>query len=437
MKSIFSLACILVIGISCSKPKEGNPAMSNSLDSVRAGNLNAFNINSTQDSFIISTFHGVPGTVTPYYQQILENTKLANFTHFETTFTSPSGSLEALRIAEELGLKVIIQDYSRFGGFQNYPAQIANTTTASVAEAVAMYGAYESFAGYFVWDEPFMEQLPQAKADLDLLKLADPDKLFLIVTLQSYSPSYTWENGQYTAYIDSVLSIVKPPLLTTDYYVFERDIDNGVALKDSKLWKDWGYIRKRAYEEGIPFWLYTQLMGDIPGNAPGNMTVPKVAVQNYSALALGAKGISYYNSINGIFDDQGTPNSQYQGVKELNKEISVIGNKLLNTTPVLVYPTMGLLHGEYLHVMSQSELVNHAPEGLLIGEFRRAEDNATYLLVVNIDYQQPHSGSIQLDAVIDLFLIDKEDGDEQAVTSNTSVVNFDLLPGRGALYLLK
>ncbi len=436
MKNLFSGILICISCFACSKSNDENIALTPS-DASRLDKAIKANVNIAQDSFVISTFHGVPGTVTPYYQQILENTKLANFTHFETTFTSATGNLEALRIAEELGLKVIVQDYTRFGGFQNYPAQIANTTPTSVAEAVAMYGAYSSFAGYFVWDEPFLQQLPQVKQDLDLLKQADPQKLFHIVTLQSYSPTYTWQNAQYPAYINSLLSTVQPPMLSTNYYVFDQDIDNGVALKDSKLWKDWGFIRKRAYEEGIPFWLYTQLMGDIPGSAPGNMTVPKVAVQNYSALALGAKGISYYNTINGIFDDHGTPNSLYQGVKELNKEISVIGNKLLNTLPVLVYPTMGLLHGDYLHVMSQSQLVNYAPPGLLIAEFRRVEDTTTYLLVVNLDYAQPHSGSIQLDAVINLFLIDKEDGDEQAVAANTSVVNYDLPPGRGELYLLK
>lgn len=436
MKNLFSGILICISCFACSKSNDENIALTPS-DSSRLDKAIKANVNSAQDSFVISTFHGVPGTVTPYYQQILENTKLANFTHFETTFTSATGNLEALRIAEELGLKVIVQDYTRFGGFQNYPAQIANTTPTGVAEAVAMYGAYRSFAGYFVWDEPFLQQLPQVKQDLDLLKQADPQKLFHIVTLQSYSPTYTWQNAQYPAYINALLSTVQPPMLSTNYYVFDQDIDNGVALTDSKLWKDWGFIRKRAYEEGIPFWLYTQLMGDIPGSAPGNMTVPKVAVQNYSALALGAKGISYYNTINGIFDDHGTPNSLYQGVKELNKEISVIGNKLLNTLPVLVYPTMGLLHGDYLHVMSQSQLVNYAPPGLLIAEFRRVEDTTTYLLVVNLDYAQPHSGSIQLDAVINLFLIDKEDGDEQAVAANTSVVNYDLPPGRGELYLLK
>src|SRR5690606_38671142 len=102
-----------------------------------------------------------------YYRQVLENTKKANFTQFETTFTTPEGSLQALQIAENVGLSVIVQDYSRFGGFQNYDEMIAKTTTASVIDAVERYSKYRSFAGYYIWDEPFSEQLPQVRRDMD------------------------------------------------------------------------------------------------------------------------------------------------------------------------------------------------------------------------------------------------------------------------------
>ncbi|WP_270089092.1 hypothetical protein [Sphingobacterium sp. SYP-B4668] len=437
MKYSFSLAFIFTFSLTNGQAEGKNSTISHFADSASILNSDIMDIKSVQDSFVISTFHGVPSTPSPSYQRFLENTKLANFTHFETTFTSSAGNLEALRIAEGLGLKVIVQDYARFGGFQNYPAQIANTTKASVAEAKAMYGKYRSFAGYYIWDEPFLEQLPQVGKDLGLLRQADPDKLFVVTTLQSYSPTYTWENGLYAIYMDSLLSTVQPPILITDYYVFEEDIDKGVKLEDSKLWKDWGFIRKRAAEEGIPFWLYIQLMGDIRGNSPGNMTVPKVAFQNYSALAFGAKGISYYNTIHGIIDHEGIPNHLFEGVKELNRETAVIGNKLLHTLSERIYSTMRLLHGDYMDTLSDSDIVQKAPEGLLIGEFRKMADGGKYVLVVNTDYEQPHSGAIQLNQAKDVFLIDKENGKERAIAPGARVVYYDLLPGRGALYLLK
>lgn len=390
-----------------------------------------------QSSFVISTFHGVPGFPTADYHKILENTKLANFSHFETTFTTSPGNLLALQIAEDLDLKVIVQDYSRFGGFQNYNEQIANTTISSVEEAKELYGKYSSFAGYYVWDEPFIEQLPQVKRDLDFLRKIDPDKIFLIVTLQSYSPTYTWENGQYIKYIDTLLSRVRPPILCTNYYIFEQDIKQGTKLEDSKLWKDWGFIRKKAMEQKIPFWLYIQMMGDILKGEVGKITVDEIAVQNYIALALGAKGISYYNTINGIFDEHGTPNHLFEGVRELNRETMLIGNVLLNASSSLVYSTQFILHGDYLNNIQDSDLVDNAPSKLFIGEFKDAIENNDLILVVNLDYKESNSGVIELKKTKDLFTVDERIGKKEVIKEKSNSIHFDLLPGRGKLYILK
>src|SRR5690606_24084218 len=233
---------------------------------------------------------------------------------------------------------------------------------------------------------PFLEQLPQVRRDLDLLRRYDPGKLFLVVTLQSYSPTYTWENGQYTRYIDELLSVVDPPLLCTNYYVYEQDIKQGVELEDSKLWKDWGYIRKKAIEREIPFWLYTQLMGDILDGKVGDITIEQIAVQNYIALAFGAKGISYYNTIGGIFDEEGTPNHLFNDVATLNVETLHVGNRLLNTSSQKIYHTGNILHDDYLDKLSDSDLLKSVSGGLLVGEFKDNDSGERLLLLVNTDY---------------------------------------------------
>lgn len=390
-----------------------------------------------QDSFVISTFHGIPGGEAAHNRQVLENTKKANFTHFETTFTTPAGSVQALQIAEGLGLKVIVQDYSKFGGFQNYDAQIAKTTAASVAEAVALYSNYKSFAGYYVWDEPFLEQLPQVRRDLDLLRRYDPGKLFLVVTLQSYSPTYTWENGKYTRYIDELLSVVDPPLLCTNYYVYEQDIKQGISLADSKLWKDWGYIRKKANERGVPFWLYTQLMGDILDGQVGDISIEQVAVQNYIALALGAKGISYYNTIGGIFDEQGTPNHLFNDVAALNTETLSIGNKLLNASSQKTYHTGDILHDDYLDKLADSDLLESVSAGLLVGEFENNDSGESLVLLVNTDYENVVSGTVMLKGSFQVGKLNRQTGQITFQDGDLNAIAIDIPPGRGELFVLR
>src|SRR5690606_12450413 len=153
------------------------------------------------------------------------------------------------------------------------------------------------------------------------------------------------------------------------------------------LWKDWGYIRKKAIERGIPFWLYTQLMGDILDGKVGDITIEQIAVQNYIALAFGTKGISYYNTIDGIFDEQGTPNHLFNGVANLNRETLHIGNRLLNASSQKVYHTGDIFHDDYLDKLSDSDVVKSVSSELLVGEFKDSDNGERLLLLVNTDYE--------------------------------------------------
>src|SRR5690606_31909866 len=170
----------------------------------------------------------------------------------------------------------------------------------------------------------------------------------------------------------------------------------GISLADSKLWKDWGYIRKKANERGVPFWLYTQLMGDILDGQVGDISIEQVAVQNYIALALGAKGISYYNTIGGILDEQGTPNHLFNDVAMLNIETLHIGNKLLNASSQKTYHTGSILHDDYLDKLADSDLLESVSAELLVGEFEDNSSGERLVLLVNTDYENAVSGTVIL-----------------------------------------
>lgn len=385
-----------------------------------------------QDQFVISTFSVVPYTINEHYTNILTNTKRANLSHVETAFVSPEGSIEVLRQAEDLGLKVIVQDFTRFGGFQNSPEHISNSNEKTILDAIQRYSKYNSFYGYYLWDEPFFEQFPQARKDLDFLKANDPNKLYLIATLQSYSPDYTWENNVYPQYIEELLNRVRPNLLCTNYYYFANDYIRGIKLTDSYIWKDWGYIRKKAIEHGLPFWYYIQLMGDILNNQVGDITIPQIAAQNYMALAFGAKGISYYNTIQGIIDDTGEPTHLFEDVSQLNKEIMFVGNQLLGFTTDKIYYTGKLRHGNFLNKLSESKLVKSTTSDVLIGEFIEDSSNKKMLLIVNVDFLKTTTGELnffkqqrikQFNNLDDTFL----------TLGESQSFSYSLEPGQGVL----
>ena len=246
--------------------------------------------------FIISTFHGVPAKDNGHFHQLLTATKEANITHIETVFGSRETTLLALEICDELGLKVIVQDTDLFGGIQNI--RIANTTEESAKQAVELYGSHPSLAGYYIWDEPFMEHLPNAKHDLDLMTRLDGDNRIMLVTShQGTSASFKWQDGSFKEYFDSYLKIVDPPILSSDIYYF-MNIESGQELKDPIFWNDISYIRKKSLELNRPYWYYVQLVGfdanGSPTDGPDYMTADKVRQSVYTLLTYGFKGISYY-----------------------------------------------------------------------------------------------------------------------------------------------
>ncbi len=345
-----------------------------------------------QEQFVLSTFHAVPADAGDELPAILNACKEAGLTHVETAFSARPAILRALDICDEIGLKVIVQDLGSLSGFQDRTTSAA--TPETVAEAVKTYGAHRSVDGYYIWDEPFFEQLDFAAENTRLIRQYAPGKLQLIALLQSYSPDYHWENGLFPRYIDTFIERTDPSLLSFDYYVFDHDVDKGVSLEDSYLWTDMAYIRKKALENGIPYWYYLQLIGDIIGHQPDRITLERVRVQTGIALAFGASGIQYFNILDGILTKQGERMKLFDPVAALNREVLSLGEALFGKESTLVYPSGRLLHREYLDSPADSPLVAGAPDGLFIGEF--TDEASDYLLAVNLDYEQPRTGEIRL-----------------------------------------
>jgi len=93
-------------------------------------------------------------------------------------------------------------------------------------------------------------------------------------------------------------------VLSVDYYEFGlngRDAD----LDTSFLWRDLGYLRKRAVETGKPLWFYFQ-GSDYDGNA-GEMTAGRLRLQMNAGLAYGCRWLCYWTSSGTITDREGRP----------------------------------------------------------------------------------------------------------------------------------
>ena len=120
--------------------------------------------------------------------------------------------------------------------------------------------------GFSNWDEPLHEDpyYTMMKQRQDWMHAAAPGSLSFINLLPSYGP-YTWGNGLWKEMVDTLIDRVDPDVLAVDYY--EYAVSGPAPDWDrSFLWRDLGYLRKRAVETGKPLWFYFQ-GSDYDGNA--------------------------------------------------------------------------------------------------------------------------------------------------------------------------
>ena len=148
----------------------------------------------------------------------LENCTAEGFNLLELGWASHEQAEEALRICEELGVSLLYQDFSLYGGMQQYHME-RSSKNAEIRAVTDHVKPYKRTAGYYIWDEPYMDdQLYEARRLVDLFQRQDPDRLPFTVAIPSYNDKFTWENGTFADYLERYCTIIDPPVLSLDYY---------------------------------------------------------------------------------------------------------------------------------------------------------------------------------------------------------------------------
>ena len=204
-----------------------------------------------QDNFILSTFSAKGENM----RDVLENCADAGFTMLELGWASHEQAEEALRICEELGIDLLFQDFSVFGGMQEHHMDRCLCNNAKAV--VDHIRPYKSCVGYYIWDEPYVEdQLMEARRLVDLFQKEDPARCPFTVAIPSYNTKFTWLNGEFERYLYNYVNIIDPPMLSLDYcpiglsgYTDEKQLD------ESLMWCDLGLMRRICKLKNLPLWL--------------------------------------------------------------------------------------------------------------------------------------------------------------------------------------
>ena len=285
---------------------------------------------------------------------------------------------------------------------------------------------HPAFYGYYLTDEPKADEFPALGKLVAHVRERDPGHLGFI----NLNPTYA-NNTQlgtkgntveaYAEHLRQYVKIVQPTLLSYDHYQFMNSGDNPGYFLNLAM------IREQSLAAGLPFMNIVQASCWVPGSAasPQAPRVPngdEMRYLVYTTLAYGAQGISYYGYCfprheGGIARADGTPTPLYHALKPLNREFLAIATALQPLQSLGVYhagmmpPGGKALPKDAAFALDPSiPAMNYkSPErvqGVLLGVFGPTEKTpaeATHALVVNLDYRQARTVTVQANAPLEVF----------------------------------
>jgi len=238
-----------------------------------------------------------------------------------------------LDLADKAGIKVIPID-SRW--IQTIEKPTKKSVAAIINKIVKDYSNNPALLAYGVYDEPDASLFPILSSYTKEFEKNDAAHPPLINILPSYGSPIQLGLPNFRAYVSEYIKIVKPPVLSYDYYPF-RD---GATLFDG--WhNDLKIVREESRKANIPFWIFVQSEG-----ITGGLKVPnreEIFWQANTALAYGARGILWFcywtppydpesklpeKHFSAMIDIKGKKTPVYNHVKEVNLFLQEAGKSL-------------------------------------------------------------------------------------------------------------
>lgn len=409
-----------------------------------------------QDKFILSTFqiNGREREELEFddVQRIIKKLKEAHHNQIELGWAHHNTVGKAVKVCEEEGLDVIVQDLSVFGGFQSSP----NNEVAvedDIREFVSNFDGYQCVKGYYVWDEPWKDPDVQKAGELiGYFEKYAPGKHAIAILIPSYNPKLTWKDGSYLEYVDYFSKTVNPAVLSFDYYPYgvrpvkQRD-ENQLDL--SLVWNDLGAIRAEGLRRNIPLWYYYQTLR-VYGEFELNF--PMVRLQMYYALLYGAKALQSFGATGSnaspmkseekrkMLELNGEEGWFYDDIKRECGMIAQMGKTLIALTSTHVYHSNEVLpENEYFNKYYREDIsedpifdMQYLPRRCSVGTFADRQGNC-YAMILNRDYETANTFVLKLKKKYRIYEVSKADGKHYCVNDETKKLAITLEAGSAIL----
>ncbi len=303
-----------------------------------------------------------------------------------------------LETARAAGLKAVIQDKRIPLSLRGNPTALAN-----LVAVVKEYKRYPALLGYFVTDEPGADAFAGLAEVVAELKRLDPEHIAFVNLLPSYATSdlntvpSQLNTDTYDRYLDRYVTMVKPAVLSWDFYHFMTNGDRPGFFGNL-------YAAQRVVvstQPPIPFW---QIVLSVQHGPYRALTEAELRFEAMQTLVHGGSGILYFTYwqpndpsfqwSNSIRNRDGTPGPLYEPVKHVNAEVKTLAKYIYDSVLVSTFQS-GEIPGDG-HA-SAGDLPIHVtgPGNLSVGFFRGSGGHV-YGLVTNRDYKASVSTKLSL-----------------------------------------
>lgn len=320
--------------------------------------------------------------------------RYAEIAHAGFTFvTSGNGVVDQpitssmLAAAEANELLGIPQD-TRLNSLTSKPRDEWATTVRKVLND---YEAYDSFAGFLLYDEPNTSAFPDLAETSQLIRQLAPRALPYINLFPTYASTSQLGAASYWDYLQQFLTVVDPSFLSFDHYAL---LASGGITSD--YFFNWSQIRRAALQADVPSWVFV-LSVDMPG-IYRRPTAAELLWQVNVSLSYGGKGIQYFTYWTpddpsfgeSLITKSGTESLLYSYAQQINTQyLRPVGRQLLPlvSESVVHANESPLPSGAASFVPDQYvSAVNGSP--VILSRFRHPQDGRSdrLLLVTNRSY---------------------------------------------------
>ena len=307
----------------------------------------------------------------------------------------------------------------------------ANETIKKLIESISNPDDRKALYAIYLRDEPNGRGIPLLKVWSEAVK--KQNVIPYINLLPDIGQSEIYESPQnmskeYKEYINQFIETCKPPYISYDNYSLHED----GRLNEDFFYGNLDTIRNKSLQAGIPFW------NVILGNTHFNYAEPSdatLAIQVYSTLAYGSKGIGYFTYYNpqvgnyrlSAIDRFGNRTKTWEMVRNINLQIHSLVPVYGKLKSVNVFHTGTV--PRYGQGMDSAKLVESVTgDTLLVGEFTD-DEGKPYAMVVNKNMHSSIAFDLQFKAKGRMMIVSQ---------FNRGMVNFVgeqkwLAPGNGML----